>query len=148
MRRRLLCLALASPAVFVGLGIISRYTFVSAAEPAEPIDRPGWTTAVEPKPIAPAVLKGLGWLAEHQLPGGGWGQGEESAQMGGGSGLKDTPNVADTCIAALAMIRSGSTPTKGPYKDAIVKAVGFVRAQVEASDAKSLSVSNIQAPSM
>ena len=33
------------------------------------------------------------------------------------------PNVADTCIAALALIRSGSTPREGPYKDAIAKAV-------------------------
>ena len=144
MRRRLLCLALASPALLVGWGLVSRNIPASAAEPAAPDDKPGWTTAVEPKPLAPAVLKGLGWLAEHQLPGGGWGQGEESAQMGGGAGLKDTPNVADTCIAALAMIRSGSTPTKGPYKDAIVKAVRYVRSQVEASDAKSLSVSSVQ----
>ncbi len=142
MRKRLLCLALASPAVLVGWGVFSRIT-VASSDPV-PDDKPGWTTAVEPKPLGPAVLKGLGWLAEHQLPGGGWGQGEESAQMGGGAGLKDTPNVADTCVAALAMIRSGSTPTKGPYKDAIVKAVGFVRSQVEASDAKSLSVTSVQ----
>ena len=141
MRRRLLCLALASPAVLVGWVLVSRNIPASAAEP---VDKRGWTTAVEPKPLAPAVLKGLGWLAEHQLPGGGWGQGEESAQMGGGGGLKDTPNVADTCIAALAMIRSGSSPTKGPYKDAIVKAVRFVRSQIEESDAQSLSVTRVQ----
>ncbi len=142
MRKRLLCLALASPAVLVGWGMFTRIT-LGSAEPV-PNDKAGWTTAVEPKPLGPAVLKGLGWLAEHQLPGGGWGQGEESAQMGGGSALKDTPNVADTCVAALAMIRSGSTPTKGPYRDAIVKAVRYVRSEVEASDAKSLSVSSVQ----
>ena len=27
--------------------------------------------------------RGLAWLAEHQNPDGGWGQGEESPQMGG-----------------------------------------------------------------
>lgn len=144
MRRRLLCLALASPVVLVGWGLVSRNHSASGGEPAAADDKPGWTTAVDPKPLAPAVRKGLGWLAEHQLPGGGWGQGEESAQMGGGAGLKDTPNVADTCVAALAMIRSGSTPTKGPYKDAIVKAVRFVRSQVESADDKSLSVSSVQ----
>jgi hypothetical protein len=144
MRRRLLCLALASPAVVVGWGLFSRITLGSPGEPTPPVDKPGWTTAVEPKPLSPAVLKGLGWLAEHQLPSGGWGQGEESANMGGGGALKDTPNVADTCVAALAMIRSGSTPASGPYRDAIVKAVKFVRSQVDASDAKSLSVSSVQ----
>src|SRR5437868_6789946 len=71
-----------------------------------------WTTAVEPKPLSPIVKKGLDWLVEHQLPGGGWGEGEESPQMRGSGrneALRDTPNVADTCIAALALIRSGST---------------------------------------
>ncbi|HEY2157964.1 MAG TPA: hypothetical protein VGH33_20215 [Isosphaeraceae bacterium] len=144
MRRRLLCLALASPAVVVGWGLFTRITLASPDEPVPPRDKPGWTTAVEPKPLSAAALKGLGWLAEHQLPSGGWGQGEESANMGGGGALKDTPNVADTCVAALAMIRSGSTPTSGQYKDAIVKAVGFVRSQVDASDARSLSVSSVQ----
>ena len=111
---------------------------------AKPFDAPKtWTTAVEPKALSPNVRKGLGWLAEHQLASGGWGQGEESAQMGGGA-LRDTPNVADTCIAALAMIRSGSTPRDGPYKHAIVKAVRFVRSQVEESDSQSLSVTRVQ----
>jgi len=147
MRRRLLCLALASPLVVVGPGWLARRTVVASAEPA-PVDKPaaapnGWTTAVEPKPLAPPVLKGLAWLAEHQLPGGGWGQGEESAQMGGAGSLKDIPNVADTCIAALAMIRSGSTPRSGPYRDAIAKAVRFVRAEVEGSDSRSLAVSRV-----
>src|SRR5262245_44236104 len=40
-----------------------------------------WTTAVEPKPLSRNVKKGLDWLVEHQLAGGGWGEGEESAQM-------------------------------------------------------------------
>ncbi len=147
MRRRLLCLALASPLVVVGPGWLARRTVVASTEPA-PVDKPaaapnGWTTAVEPKPLAPPVLKGLAWLAEHQLPGGGWGQGEESAQMGGAGSLKDIPNVADTCIAALAMIRSGSTPRSGPYRDAIAKAVRFVRAEVEGSDSQSLAVSRV-----
>jgi len=103
-----------------------------------------WTTAVEPKPIAPAVKKGLDWLVEHQLKDGGWGQGDESQQMGGGGNLRDKANVADTSIAALALIRSGSTPQAGPYKDAVARAVRYVREQVEASDAQSLAVSAVQ----
>jgi hypothetical protein len=106
-----------------------------------------WTTAVEPKPLSANVKKGLDWLVEHQLPGGGWGEGEESAQMRGGgerASFRDTPNVADTCIALLALIRSGSTPREGPYRGAIDKGVRYVRSQVERSDAESLSVTSVQ----
>jgi hypothetical protein len=152
MRRRLICLALASPLVVIGWGALPRDGVLAPDDPAPTDDkaRPdsasqsaSWTTAVDPKPLSPVVLKGLGWLAEHQLPAGGWGQGEESANMGGAGALKDSPNVADTCIAALALIRSGSTPTTGPYKDAIFRAVRFVRSQVDTSDADSLSVSTV-----
>jgi hypothetical protein len=113
--------------------------------PSKPGDAaPAWTTAVEPKPLSENVRKGLAWLAEHQLPGGGWSQGEESPQMGGGEAFRDKPDVADTCIAALALVRAGNSPREGPYKDALAKAVGFVRAEVEAADAKSLAVTSIQ----
>lgn len=119
------------------------------APPTPPEDgsRPApvaWTTAVEPKPITPPVKKGLDWLVEHQLGDGGWGQGDESRHVGGGAGLRDKANVADTSVAALALIRSGSTPSTGPYKDAVAKAVRFVRSSVEASDSQSLAVSTIK----
>src|SRR5689334_19291342 len=87
-----------------------------------------WTTAVEPKPLSRSVKKGLDWLVEHQLSSGGWGEGEESPHMRGSGrneSLRDTPNVADTCIATLALIRSGSTPLRGPHKDAIAKGVRY-----------------------
>ncbi len=88
--------------------------------------------------------KGLAWLVEHQRPGGGWGQGEESAQMRGDGSLKDTPNVADTCIAVLALIRSGSTPREGLYRDAIMKGVRYVRLQIDESDSQSIAVTRVQ----
>jgi len=141
MRRHLRILAVAAPLLLfiLGWGLVRESGVVTADEAP-----PAWTTAVTPKPLGAPVKKGLAWLVEHQLAGGGWGQGEESAQMGGGEAFRDKPNVADTCIAALALVRSGSTPREGPYKDAVAKAVRFVRAQVEASDAKSLSVTDIQ----
>jgi hypothetical protein len=46
---------------------------------------------------------GLEWLVE-QLPGGGWGGGEVSGQMLPIAG-SDNPDVADTCIACLAISR-------------------------------------------
>jgi hypothetical protein len=82
----------------------------------------------------------LTWLVEHQLSDGAWGQGEESANMGGGSQMKDKPSVADTCMAALALVRSGSTPAKGDYSNNILKAVNSVCQEVEKSDKDSLSV--------
>src|SRR5207249_5278855 len=91
MRKTLLCLTLASPLAFL-LGWGALRTAVMGEEPKPP-DRPTtkteakdasgvpdrtsktWTTAVEPKPLGTNVKKGLDWLVEHQLPGGGWGQG-------------------------------------------------------------------------
>jgi hypothetical protein len=161
MRRHLLILAVSAPLVLLGWAAARPGAVGAADEPkpkpkptgesankgieAKHVDAPKtWTTAVDPKALSPNARKGLGWLAEHQLASGGWGQGEESAQMGGGGALRDTPNVADTCIAALALIRSGSTPREGPYKDAILKAVRFVRSQIEESDSQALSVTRVQ----
>ena len=56
-----------------------------------------WAPAVKPKPLSEHVTRGLKWLVEHQLKNGSWGQGEESATMGGGAAMKDIPSVADTC---------------------------------------------------
>jgi hypothetical protein len=140
MRRQQRFLVLvASLAFLVPMGV-SRLKFVRGADaPGREVQVPDgqtqagavqgsktWTTAVEPKPLSRNVKKGLDWLVEHQLPSGGWGQGEESAQMRGNESLKDTPNVADTCIAVLALIRSGSTLREGLYRDAIVKGVRYV----------------------
>jgi hypothetical protein len=157
MRRHLLILGALGSLVLLGWAA-TQPGAIGAADKPEPAARRDsrttenkpadtgktWTTAVDPKELSGNVRKGLGWLAEHQLPGGGWGQGEESAQMGGGAALRNTPNVADTCIAALALLRSGSTPREGPYRDAIVKAVRFVRSQVEESDSQSLTVTSVQ----
>jgi hypothetical protein len=158
MSKRLSGLALVSlGALALGLGSSRAYFSVAATEEPPPTGKAAretvnkdeakataWTTAVDPKPLSPAVKKGLDWLVEHQHPNGGWSQGEESPNMRGGPSFSDKPDVADTCIAALALVRSGNTPRQGPYRDAVAKAVKFVRAQVEASDAKSLSVSDVQ----
>ena len=102
-----------------------------------------WAPAVKPKPLSDNVKKGISWLVEHQHESGGWGQGEESTRMGNSmAGLIDKPNVADTCAAALALIRSGSTPKKGEYSKNIFKAVKYVIAEVEKSDDQSLFVTS------
>ena len=87
-----------------------------ASEPAQvkaPDQEPGgWTTAVDPKPLTENIHRGLAWLVAQQHDDGGWGQGEESRNMGAGMAhMQAKPNVADTCIATLALIRSGSSPS-------------------------------------
>ena len=99
-----------------------------------------WAPAVDPKPLTQETRKGLAWLVAHQLPSGAWGQGEESQHMGAGSGIKDTPSVADTCVAALALIRSGSTPSEGEYATSILAAVNFVCSEVEQADDETLYI--------
>lgn len=120
-----------------------------AARPVETANGTGgaasrWTTAVDPKPISPGVRKGLDWIVEHQHVDGGWSQGEEAQQMGGSmDGVRDRPNVADTCIAALALVRSGDAFGEGRYGGALERALQFVCGKVEASDADSLSVTDV-----
>lgn len=111
----------------------------------EPTSSYIWAPAVKPKPKSENVKKGLRWLIEHQHKNGGWSQGEESSHMGHSlDNLKDKPNVADTCAAALTLIRSGSTPSIGPYAKNISKAVNFVCSEVQESDADSLFITDIK----
>ena len=103
-----------------------------------------WTTAVEPKPLSQNVKKGsTGWSSINSLAAGGV-RGRSRHKCAAAASLKDTPNVADTCIAVLALIRSGSTPREGLYRDAIVKGVRYVRLQVDESDSQSIAVTRVQ----
>jgi hypothetical protein len=104
-----------------------------------------WKPAVEAKPLSPNVTRGLGWLAAHQGKDGGWGQGEESHRMGSGMAHhRDVSNVGDTCAAALALLRSGSTPAAGDYARALRRAAAFVCGKVEASDETSLWITDVR----
>src|SRR2546423_240794 len=81
--------------------------------PAAPATQPATQPAARhaPKALSENVKKGLAYLAHTQLPSGAWGQGDESQQMGNAlDKIKTSPNVADTCMAVMAMVRSGSTP--------------------------------------
>jgi hypothetical protein len=99
-----------------------------------------WAPAVKPKPLSENVKRGVNWLVEHQLKSGAWGQGEESTAMGGGVTLKDVPSVADTCMAAMALMRAGSTPAKGEHSNGVLAAVKYVCGQVEESSQDTLEI--------
>jgi hypothetical protein len=111
-------------------------------------DRPPAATAAprpNAKPLSEHVKKGIDYLIEHQLPNGGWAQGEQAVAMRGGDGEPATvANVGDTCIAALALIRAGNTPKEGAYAKNVARAVAFVTAQVEKSAADDLSVTDVK----
>jgi hypothetical protein len=103
-----------------------------------------WSTAVTAKPLSNNVLRGLDFLAKHQLADGGWGQGEESANMGSAmAGLSERSNVADTCVTLLALMRAGSTPREGVHAAALTRGFEFVLGKIEQSDADSLSITDV-----
>lgn len=103
-------------------------------------------TKIEPKPIGEQVEKGLEYLSTQQLADGGWAEGEEAAGMRHANpNQKDTSNVADTCMAALAFVRSGNYPnSKAKFSLHVQKAAFYVMDAVEAADADSLFITNIR----
>lgn len=108
---------------------------------------PTWKHAVTPKPLSANVSKGLAWLVAHQLPSGGWGQGDESMAMRGGNQnnvMRDTANVADTSMAVLALMRSGHLPGQGQYQQHVARGIDYILAEIEKSDADSLFVTNVR----
>ena len=108
-------------------------------------------TAVTPKPLTVAVKKGLEYLAKTQQEDGGWSQGggwRTNVTGGGarveGSNVEDPSDIGNTCFALLALIRAGSTPAAGDYKDAVRKGLRFVLGRVEKSDTDSLYVTDVK----
>jgi hypothetical protein len=99
-----------------------------------------WKPAVQPKDLTKQVNKGVRWLLKQQLDSGAWGQGEESSNMGRNAGMARRGNVGDTSFAALALIRSGSTPVAGPHRKAVRRGASFVMGAIEESDKKDMWV--------
>jgi hypothetical protein len=122
-----------------------------AAETPQPTPEAKPRAKIEPKPIGDAVKKGLEYLVQQQHENGGFGQGggwrTNSEGQGGrveGAEVKDPPDVGNTCIAALALIRAGNTPAKGPYAKQLAKAIEFVETHIETADSESLYVTPVR----
>lgn len=109
-------------------------------------------TAVTPKPLTESIKRGLAYLVKNQQPDGGWNQGGGwrttlDAQRGGrieGPNVSDPSDVGNTCIALLALIRAGNTPTEGEYKEAVSQGLDFVLSRIEKSNQDDLYVTDVR----
>src|SRR5580692_6277137 len=95
-------------------------------------------------PVATAVQKGVKWLVSVQGKDGGWGQdGGETSYVRQGERLESNGNdVANTAVAAEALLHTGNTPSKGAYRENLQRAVAFIMQRVEQSPAEGLEVTN------
>ena len=86
-----------------------------------------------------AVAKGARWLASVQGSDGGWGQdGGDQSNVRQGVSLESQGNdVANTAIAALALLRAGDQ-----YRPNVERAVDFILRRVEASAADGLAITD------
>ncbi len=122
------------------------------ATPASPAPRPAVEDLIpaDAAPLAPHTEHGLAYLANQQLPGGGWGQGGgwRNAAQGriqpGDQRYQEAADVANTAIATLALIRGGSTPASGPHAEHVRAGIDFVLASIEGADEESLYVTGVR----
>ncbi len=90
--------------------------------------------------------KSLDYLVKQQLNDGGWGQGggwRQGGPNGGrieGTQTNDKSDVGNTCIAMLALIRAGNTPTQGTYAKELKRGLDFLFTNVEKADDTSMYV--------
>jgi hypothetical protein len=96
-------------------------------------------------PVSIATEKGMKWLVSVQGKDGGWGQdGGETSYVRKGERLESNGNdVANTAVAAEALLHAGNTPTSGPYHESLQRAVRFILEHVERSPGDGLAVTDL-----
>lgn len=143
--------------VFVGTVavIVQGDDTVTPAKPATPATETAKQTEprkpIKPKELSDATKKGLAYLISQQHENGGFGQGggwrlnsENPTGRVEGKEVKDPPDVGNTCMAALALIRAGNTPKQGNYSKQLIKAAEFIEQHVESADKDSLYVTPVR----
>jgi hypothetical protein len=104
-------------------------------------------STIQPKNDAAiiAVDKGAKWLVSVQGQDGGWGQdGGETSYVRQGEHLESNGNdVANTAVAATALLHAGNTAVAGQYRVALQRAVNFILRHVEQSPAEGLTVTDL-----
>ena len=105
----------------------------------------GKTELTKNDAVGIAVQKGLKWLVSVQGNDGGWGQdGGETSYVRQGERLESKGNdVANTAVAAEALLHAGNTPVGGEYREALQRAIRFILQHVEQSPAEGLAVTDL-----
>ena len=80
--------------------------------------------------VESSISRGMSWMAEAQAPNGGWGAGTHSRQD-----IRDPHAVqtdpATTALVGMALLRNGTTLSKGNYADNLKKALEYLLQAVE-----------------
>jgi len=125
-------------------------------EPETPPPPKSTTLAARPRALSRSVMAGLTYLAKQQQANGGWSGADLFARIGvqppkpgadparPGAMPPVQTDVANTSIAALALLRAGYTPRQGNYSRNLHKAIAYVCSEIEKSDAKSLLVTDVK----
>lgn len=123
----------------LAIGVAAVLTGIYAQSGHSEKSRPG-------TPVDLAVAKGAKWLVSVQGQDGGWGQdGGETSYVRKGERLESSGNdVANTAVAAQALLRAGNTPTGGEYRDSVQRAVRFILQHVEESPDEGLGVTELR----
>jgi hypothetical protein len=116
-----------------------------AAEPSvlAKVAKPPVAPAAVAGPLDPFVQRGADWLVAAQHPTGGWGAGSHARQD-----IRDPRQVvtdpATTSFVAMALLRTGSTPEAGPYREALKKATLYLLEVVEKAPAAGPRITQLE----
>ena len=94
-----------------------------------------------PVKVKESMSSALEWISKAQLKDGGWGAGSHSRQsVFDPHAVSSDP--ATTAMVAMALLRTGSTPTTGKYSANLSLATEYLLKQIEAADEQTLNITN------
>ena len=94
-----------------------------------------------PVKVKESMTSALEWISKAQLKDGGWGAGSHARQsVFDPHAVSSDP--ATTAMVAMALLRTGSTPTTGKYATNLSLATEYLLKQIESADAQTLNITN------